>query len=68
MVYKSSLEKLVERANGLLPKLRRASIPYWRLDYLIRQKKQLTPEELAERLETHNKKTELDLGNERIAG
>lgn len=47
-VYKSGLEVLVDRINELLPKLRRASVPLWRLDYYFRRKKRLSLSDSAE--------------------
>ena len=63
IVYRGSLEKLVERCNAISPKLRRKSVPLWRIDYLFRRKKLLSLEELDERLRTHNAKTRKDLSS-----
>jgi hypothetical protein len=46
-VYRTGLEKCVERANALLPKLRRASIPWYRIDLRLRKPKVLSLDSLA---------------------
>lgn len=40
--YRSGLEFLAAAANKLLPKLRRLSMSWWRVDYLLSEKKQLS--------------------------
>jgi hypothetical protein len=51
-VYKSGLEVIVGRVNTLLPRLRRAAVPLWRLDYYLRPKKLLSITEAAENVAT----------------
>ena len=46
-VYRSGLEKCVERANLLLPKLRRASVAWYRIDRRLRKPQLLSLDELA---------------------
>jgi hypothetical protein len=58
LVYKMGLEKMVERANELLPQLRRLSVPMWRVDYLLRKKKLLSIDELQKQVAAHGKKLE----------
>jgi hypothetical protein len=45
-VYRTGLEAAVDRANTLLPKLRRAAIPWYRLDLRLRKPKLLSLEQL----------------------
>jgi len=46
-VYRTSLEKFVERANVLLPKLHRIATPWFRIDLRLKKKRVLTLEDLA---------------------
>ncbi len=58
-VYRTGLESVVNRANTLLPKLRKASLPWYRIDTRLRKPKLLSLDELA--------KTVDQLANERAA-
>ena len=50
-VYRTGLESVVNRANTLLPKLRRASVPWYRLDLRLRKPKLLSLDELGRTVE-----------------
>lgn len=45
-VCKRGIASCIERARTLLPRLRRAALPWWRLDYYVRRKKTLSFEQV----------------------
>jgi hypothetical protein len=51
VIFNGAINATVDRANALLPRLRRASVPRWRVDYLFRRKRMLTRDELRARVE-----------------
>ena len=50
-VYRTGLESVVNRASTLLPKLRKASVPWYRLDLRLRKPKLLSLDELGKTVE-----------------
>jgi hypothetical protein len=51
--FRNGLEKAFERANRILPKLRRASISTWRLDQRFRKKSYLSVDQIKQNVAGH---------------
>jgi hypothetical protein len=46
-IYRQGLEKVVEDANAILPRLRAAARPWYRVDYMLRKKQTLDLQDMA---------------------